>query len=962
MVVSKQIIVLVERFKEYDYYSEEYTKRNFILPLLEALGWNTSDTREDIKPPYLTEVISDKWPRKGKKNKTYLFKIRGKKKSTIKRKKPRRKPKSSLKSKQQAPINVNIEGLPIYIKTNFRQLEIYDSKFKPQEDDNPNPIKSYFYTEYIDKWDEIQDYFSRTAVINENHLKLLPGNNESLRSLVLIDNFLKEVRSWRNDLTMSIVPKNKKLNYHEVNYSIERMIYYLVFFRFLEDKNVLVKIHLMNLLEQEGAFSNFLKKCKRIDATHNLGFNLNNNSKSSLIENQMFYNLTIDDEVFKEMIIRSYGYDFNKLPVDIMGKIYEEFLNEEITFKSSRRIKFKKNLGKNRTTYYTDPEVTGKINEETIGKQIKAKTPKEISKIRILDPRCHQGNLLIEAYKYLLEYHLNYYKDNGITDKDVLFKYEDDYILTLKEKTRILSNNIYGVDEDMKATEVAKLSLLLTALDTPITDPKKRRQYYVNTGRLPDLSKNIKYGDILLDLDIYDYMDYSLYDRVHPINCDDEFNRILCNLRGEFNILISNISNERIENLPEGYSKYLDKTYKYYNPQVDANTCLYEKGLNLLKKHGRLCYLSQKDDIEAVYEQLHENKLAGNAFHEFDMVKIEDLEDSPELGLITLKKKFETIHKRRHEHHEDKQEHIIIDDTILHDIINKIQQKKSLESLNKFINQNGIPIGEKKVYVIDDKIRDKLMREDSRSAEIIKPLLIYSKGFNKKAISKKYLINPQYDINVQKKYPAIYKYLFQYKTELLKRKKYYQGVHWYNFAEYPFDVLEKPKIIYPGIKKEFESYFDYDGKYQIGKSAYFVYSVNDDYFDIKVLNLIISSNLMKFYVTSVAEKQRRDNRFNFYKVVDTLPLIEINKNDPRICRLNDIADDLLEENKKLEKLEEDYYDAKLLDKKVDIKNRILYIQGKISRINKEINRIIYELYDITDEEVGVIEEILEFKD
>ena len=116
--------------------------------------------------------------------------------------------------------------------------------------------------------------------------------------------------------------------------------------------------------------------------------------------------------------------------------------------------------------------------------------PKEISKIRILDPACGSGSFLLGAYQYLLDWHRDWYIANdpgkwatgrspalyqsGRSEIVRLSAHDevrspksetDNWRLTTAERRRILLNNIYGVDIDPQAVEVTKLSLLLKVLE-----------------------------------------------------------------------------------------------------------------------------------------------------------------------------------------------------------------------------------------------------------------------------------------------------------------------------------------------------------------------------------------------------------------------------------------------------------------------------------------------------------------
>jgi len=75
---------------------------------------------------------------------------------------------------------------------------------------------------------------------------------------------------------------------------------------------------------------------------------------------------------------------------------------------------------------------------------------------------------LIGAYSYLLKYHRDFYsskKNPGRYKEHICRGKNDEWNLTIKEKKRILLNNIYGVDIDNQAVEVTKLSLLLKVLE-----------------------------------------------------------------------------------------------------------------------------------------------------------------------------------------------------------------------------------------------------------------------------------------------------------------------------------------------------------------------------------------------------------------------------------------------------------------------------------------------------------------
>ena len=91
--------------------------------------------------------------------------------------------------------------------------------------------------------------------------------------------------------------------------------------------------------------------------------------------------------------------------------------------------------------------------------------------------------------------------------------------LTTHEKKRILLSNIYGVDLDANATEVTKLSLLLKCMEGETEASIKQQISLFHERVLPDLDNNIKDGNSLIDTDFYDNeIDLGFDKKIKPFN------------------------------------------------------------------------------------------------------------------------------------------------------------------------------------------------------------------------------------------------------------------------------------------------------------------------------------------------------------------------------------------------------------------------------------------------------------
>ncbi len=184
------------------------------------------------------------------------------------------------------------------------------------------------------------------------------------------------------------------------------------------------------------------------------------------------------------------------MPVEIMGQVYEQFLGKVVSVDPGHRvvIEEKPEVRKAGGVYYTPAYIVDYIVENTVGKLLEGKTPKQASKLKILDPACGSGSFLIGAYTYLLEWHRRWYINNA-SDKErgkVLYEGPTGELqLTTAKKKEILLNNLYGVDIDSQAVEVTKLSLLLKVLEGETNESINSQLTFFKERALPDLDNNI---------------------------------------------------------------------------------------------------------------------------------------------------------------------------------------------------------------------------------------------------------------------------------------------------------------------------------------------------------------------------------------------------------------------------------------------------------------------------------------
>ena len=634
-----KISELVERFADqYDSYkkagyNETLTRRDFIDPFFKALGWDI-DNENGYAESY-REVIHEDKVKVGKATKApdYSFRLVGGKRLFFVEAK---KPSVSVKDEILPAYQVRRYGwsakLPISIITDFEEFSVYDCTKKPKPTDKSSVarIKYLTYKEYLTEFDFLWGTFSKERVLKGSFDKFVQSDTYKKGTATVDKEFLQSLDSWRTYLATSISWNNKGLDEDEINFVVQQTIDRIIFLRIAEDRSVEPYGTMKGAIKQGDYYKNLFRQFEQADEKYNSGlFDFKKDKISATIH--------VDNKVIKTIINELYypesPYEFSVLSVEILGSAYEQFLGKTITIDKAHRAKIeeKPEVRKAGGVYYTPQFVVDYIVQNTVGKLVAGKTPKEVSQIKIVDPACGSGSFLIGAYHYLLDWHKNYYTDHGkISKGNKGNPLTPDGNLTTAEKKRILLNNIFGVDIDVNAVEVTKLSLLLKCMEGETEASISSQLRLFNERVLPTLDNNIKSGNSLVDIDFYDNkLDFGEEKKIKPFNWQKGFPEVFSlkrssenpdfkkqylkvkNFQKETNELINKYSVSEadmvygasvgfdifIGNPPygaaftENETGYFRNRYQTAVWRVESYLLFIEQGLKLLKKDGLLGYI-----------------------------------------------------------------------------------------------------------------------------------------------------------------------------------------------------------------------------------------------------------------------------------------------------------------------------------------------------------------------------------
>jgi len=585
-------------------YQESQVRQDFIDKFFIALGWDV--THEKQKNPYEQEVKIENRVRteSSQRYADYAFFIAPNYRDVkyfVEAKKPAKDLSNPDYYHQIIRYGWN-KSTPIAVLTDFEEFHIIDCRYKPNiKTALEHKIESFHYAQYGEEevFKKIFYLFGREAVANgsiEKYADTLarPKGKKAEKGVLKsryqqVDQaFLELLDGYRDQLAHAFKNKNRHLTGEELTEAVQRTIDRLVFIRFLEDKGI-EENTIIGFKSKPFSWDSFLGLCKSLEPKYNgLVF-----KEHPIIDNSAFN--APDEKVFSEICSEladpSSPYDFNFIPISILGNIYERFLGKVVTTTDKRaKITEKPEVRKAGGVYYTPEYIVRYIVDETVGMLIEGKKPEEIRKMAFADIACGSGSFLIEVYDRLLKYHLMYYTEHPEkAKKGDIEKRAGAIALSHKKRQEILVNNIYGVDIDFQATEVTQLSLYLKLMED-VTMNDAYQFSLLKERMLPDLRHNIVCGNSLIGRDILDgtLFNYETEHTLKPMNFEDVFPEIM--KRDGFDVVVGNPPWGAT--LTDTENSYL--TNRYINKRGESESHLFfiEKAVTLLKRFGLLGYVT----------------------------------------------------------------------------------------------------------------------------------------------------------------------------------------------------------------------------------------------------------------------------------------------------------------------------------------------------------------------------------
>jgi hypothetical protein len=618
--------------------------------------------------------------------------------------------------------------------------------------------------------------------------------------------------------------------------------------------------------------------------------------------------------------------------------------------------------------------------------------------ITILDPACGSGAFLNQALDFLI-------KEHGFLTEQVQLITGDVTTMFIDIENQILENNIFGVDINDESVEIAKLSLWLR------TAQKGRK--------LTTLSNNIKCGNSLIDdPEVAGEKAFNWRNEFPEVFKNGGFDVVIGNppyvqlqSMGEMSEVLKNCGYETFDSGADLYCLFTERGYKLLkNGGIQSfimpnkwllvaygkplRKFLSKTGFRQILNFGDVQFFQEATTYVCIFVT---QKVKPN-----NNVKVLSLNQKTYHGdfLTEVKANLYDYPASRFDENEWSIQPFNDSRKLEQMKLNGIELKDLPISIYR-----GILTGFNDAFYIDEETRQKIVESDAKSAELIKPMVrgrdISPYGFS----GNEFLINVHNGIKEKNPpltpviiddYRAIKKHLDTFYPMLEKRGD--KGDTPYNLRNCAYlEDFSKPKIIYPEITAF--SPFMYDDSGVLTNQKCFILTAKDDSVSLLFLTAVFNSSLAKLWIWYNCPELQGGTREIRKVYFEHFPVPQANKEQTAqlakyatertqltanlqiitskfqrtiqrkfnleelpgklqnwyLLSYKEFINELSKKKVKLSLTEEAEWEYYFLEESKKAQS----LKSEIDKTDREIDRMVYELYGLTEEEIVIVENSLQ---
>lgn len=913
-----------------DKYSEQDTKDSFIRPMFEALGWDFDDREEVSKEEFVNSA--------GRVD--YGIYLNNQPKLFIEAKKlgaDIHKPEFA----EQAIRYCFNRVVTWAVLTDFESLKVFNAQNVSENLSN----KLYFeipYSQYVERFDQIWQLSKEsfeTGLIDKEAMKV----GKLQQKITVTEQLAKDLNEIRDLLTHNLHSWNPGVSPSDLDEGVQKLLDRLIFLRVAEDRGIeepilkqLIRDYKNTSAGKQHLYESMIAKFRELDDIYNSG----------LFSQHPFEKWEEYSGATEKAIDILYGksgyyeYDFKFIPSDVLGQVYENYLGHLLS-KSRKGLTLDVSAKKRKEQgiYYTPSYIEDYIVEQALKPVLdKCHSVAELKSIKVLDPACGSGSFLIKAMEMIEKKYVDFgaRKGEGI-------------------RLQVLLDNIYGVDLDEKAVEIARLNLVINSLETRM--------------KLPGLEQHIKNGNSLIsgtDEELKKYFGKNFRDK-KPFNWEEEFPEVFNRANPGFDVIIGN---------PPYIKEFVNKSAfdglrdsPYYQGKMDLWTLFACKDIDLLRNDGVLSFIAPNNWVTNAGASITREKVLSETqiieYVDFGGYQVFENAGIQTMIFAVQKKKPDTKYNLQYlllsqDNHTENEVIAMLTHPLqimefkpeemkqgiefssgsnseVGGLLTKIASKRNFELSQDEVAQGIVGAPDDAFFIADEDYKQATGSERRLLKKFYTNTKRYYSGSTKGYIY--YSTKKNCPDITQAEYPNFTNSINNFKTKLLNRREVKSGQIKSHHLQWPRNekyFIDGSKII--AAIRTYEPAFYYTKDEYYGSRA--LNFIQSDRIDLRYLTGILNSKLVAFWL------KHKGKKLGNLLQIDKGPLLQIP------IYLSDSTG----HQKSLTKLVEE---ITLLNKSLSLvsenSNKWNDIKKEIEKIDELIDQLVYKLYGLTDEEIEVIE-------
>ncbi|MDD1681618.1 MAG: hypothetical protein LUQ35_08405, partial [Methanoregula sp.] len=385
---------------------------------------------------------------------------------------------------------------------------------------------------------------------------------------------LHDLTRWREQLARSIARNNLGVRSEQIATAVNRILLSLLFLCIAEDRR-LIPVGTLREMQVSCCSGEVLPAILRYTR---MLYAADPPSADEAVDD--FCDLVIDERVLPAILAALTSadrhYDLAIIPTEMLAEVMQQYLARTVRRSAAHQaiiVDTHDTTQSGGTTVPPAPAI-GYLVKSSLAAARTRRSRREILPLRVLDPACGAGNVLLAAYRDLLGHY------RGGTPGP-------------EERREILTDSLYGLDVSRHAVAVTRMLLFFRLAETLDKKTVPGDFFSFSEEIFRDLKTTIRCGNALIGPGIVSdesWMFCPARDRhtLHPFSWQQGFPEIFA--AGGFDAVITNPPEGPLEDR-EWIQRYFQRHYDVYHPRIDRSAYFLEKAISLVARAGSVSCL-----------------------------------------------------------------------------------------------------------------------------------------------------------------------------------------------------------------------------------------------------------------------------------------------------------------------------------------------------------------------------------